>query len=218
MLREARKRVGDVVAEKEILAIVEASQTLQTYEIRSPLAGTVLSRDAAPGEVVDDAAIYTVADLGTVWVELLLKPADAARIRRDQPVELVGGQGLRAKSTIGHVAPTAASEGQGVVARAVLENRDGNWRPGLFVTADILISEVEVPIAVRTSALQTFRDWDVVFLNDGDVYQAMPIEVGRRDGDHVEILDGVKPGQRYAAGGSFVVKADIEKSGASHDH
>jgi membrane fusion protein, heavy metal efflux system len=218
VVREARKRIGDAVAKNELLAIVEASQTLQAYEVRSPTAGTVLSRHASPGEVTGEGPIYTVGDLSTVWVDLLLKPFDADRVRRGQPVELATGQGAEARSTIDYVAPTVSSEGQAVVARVILDNADASWRPGLFVTADIVVEETEVAVAVESSALQTFRDGDVVFLNEGDVYQAMPVELGRREGDRVEVTEGIEAGQRYAAKGSFLIKADIEKSGATHDH
>jgi cobalt-zinc-cadmium efflux system membrane fusion protein len=86
------------------------------------------------------------------------------------------------------------------------------------VTGEILVEEAAVPVAVKRSALQTFRDWNVVFLNDGPVFQVAPVELGREDADFAEITDGVKPGDRYAAENSFVVKADVGKSGATHDH
>ena len=217
-VREVRKAVGDRVAAGERLAVVEASQTLRRYDLRSPVAGTVLSRDVAEGEVVADRVLYTVADLSTLWVELLLKPADAAHVRAGQPVRIRSGEDLVAVGEVELVSPTASAQAQTVVARAVISNESGAWRPGLMAEAEIVVDEVEVPIAVRPSALQTFRDWDVVFLNDGAVFQAMPVELGRRDEDWVEALEGVPAGQRYAATGSFVVKADVEKSGATHDH
>jgi cobalt-zinc-cadmium efflux system membrane fusion protein len=86
------------------------------------------------------------------------------------------------------------------------------------VTATIVVDEAEVPLSVAATALQTYRDWDVVFLNDGSVFQAMPVELGRHDQNRVEITAGLTAGQRYAAENSFIVKADVGKSGASHDH
>jgi membrane fusion protein, heavy metal efflux system len=71
---------------------------------------------------------------------------------------------------------------------------------------------------VPLGALQRFRDWDVVFVNEGGIYQAIPVKLGRRDGTHVEVLDGLHAGARMVIGNSYLVKADIEKSGASHDH
>ena len=80
------------------------------------------------------------------------------------------------------------------------------------------MEEAEVPVAVRASALQTFRDWTVVFVRKGDLLEIAPLELGRRDGERVEVLSGLEPGQAYVSEGSFVIKADILKSGATHDH
>jgi cobalt-zinc-cadmium efflux system membrane fusion protein len=77
---------------------------------------------------------------------------------------------------------------------------------------------VEAEVAVKASALQTFRDWDVVFLRMGDLFEAVPVEIGRRDLEWVEILSGLPLGAAYAGDNSFIIKADVMKSGATHDH
>jgi cobalt-zinc-cadmium efflux system membrane fusion protein len=105
-----------------------------------------------------------------------------------------------------------------LLARVVLPNPAGEWRPGLFVTGEILLEVVEVPLAVKASAVQTFRDWTVVFVNEGDFYEPLVIEPGHSDGEWVEIITGMKPGLRYVTDNSFIIKADILKTGASHDH
>ena len=105
-----------------------------------------------------------------------------------------------------------------MLARVELPNPDGAWRPGLFVTGDVIVEEGEVPVAVKAEALQTYRDWTVVFVREGDVFEVRPVELGRRDQTSVEILSGVESGQQYAASNSFVVKAELGKAGASHDH
>ena len=66
--------------------------------------------------------------------------------------------------------------------------------------------------------VQRVRDWDVVFVAAGDVFEAQPVELGRRDARVVEIVSGLAPGQAYVAAGSFALKAEAGKSGASHDH
>ena len=92
------------------------------------------------------------------------------------------------------------------------------WHAGLFVKAEITLSEATVPVAVKASALQTLFDFTVVFSQHGDLYQARPLELGRRSGAYVEVLKGLKAGERYVTENSFLIKADIGKSGASHDH
>jgi cobalt-zinc-cadmium efflux system membrane fusion protein len=88
----------------------------------------------------------------------------------------------------------------------------------MFVTASVEVGASEAPVAVRLGALQRVRDWDAVFVADGNVFEAWPVEIGRRDATHVEIVAGLAPGQAYAAEGSFILKAEAGKSGASHDH
>ena len=97
-------------------------------------------------------------------------------------------------------------------------NADANFRPGQFVRASITVDEYDVPLAVRPSALQKFRDFDVVFARVGDDYEVRMLELGRSDAQYVEVLAGLRPGEVYVTENSYLIKADIEKSGASHDH
>jgi membrane fusion protein, heavy metal efflux system len=88
----------------------------------------------------------------------------------------------------------------------------------LFVTVRLVREETTIPLAVSTDAIQTFRDWQVVFVKYGDWFEARPLELGRSDGKWVEVLSGLKAGDQYAAANSFAVKAEIGKLGATHDH
>jgi membrane fusion protein, heavy metal efflux system len=96
--------------------------------------------------------------------------------------------------------------------------RGRKGRPGLYVTVRLLRNSETVPVAVRTEGIQTFRDWQVVFVRYGDWFEGRPLELGRSDGEYVEVLDGLKAGDEYAAANSFAVKAEIGKLGATHDH
>jgi cobalt-zinc-cadmium efflux system membrane fusion protein len=100
----------------------------------------------------------------------------------------------------------------------LLPNPDGRWRPGLYVTAEVEVATVDVPVAVSASAVQRLRDRDVVFVSEGDLVEAQPVELGRRDADRVELRAGLAAGQRYVAEGSFLLKAEVGKAGASHEH
>ncbi len=100
----------------------------------------------------------------------------------------------------------------------MLGNSDGSWVPGTYVTAQVQVAEHAVPIAVRRSALQSFRDFTVVYAQMGDEYEVRMLELGRQAGEWAEVLGGLEPGTRYVTENSYVLKADIEKSGASHDH
>jgi len=220
VVKEARKRLGDPVERNEVVAVVESNESLQRYEVPSSIDGTIIRKDVTPGEVAGEGGvIYTVADLSTVWVDLNVYHKDFLQLRVGQPVTVERDEGVgHGEGTIVYLSPIGAENTQTLLARVELPNADRTWHPGRFATGDIVVEKVTVPLAVRTSALQTFRDWDVVFLNAGAVFQAMPVALGQRDDTWAEVLEGLQAGQRYAAEGSFVIKADIGKSGAIHEH
>ena len=144
---------------------------------------------------------------------------DAVRVRPGQAVQIRGLEGERSQgSTIRDFLPLAEVQTQAVTARAGLPNPGGFWRPGMAVRGLVTVDSRTVPIAVRTEAIQQFRDFRVVFAKVGDTYEVRMLELGREGPEWTEVLGGLKPGTVYAAKNSYVIKADVEKSGASHDH
>lgn len=220
IVKKITKRLGESVGKDEVVAVVESNESLQLYEVKSSLAGTVIGKDVRQGEFVKEGeVIYTVADLGAVWVDLNVNRKDFDKLKVGEAVTIFTGEGLtNATATVSYISPFGAEDTQTMLARVELPNPTGAWRPGLFVTGEIVVEEVEVPLAVKTSALQTFRDWEVVFMQDANLFEIAILELGRRDGEWAEVLSGLNPGQKYATENSFIIKADILKSGASHDH
>jgi cobalt-zinc-cadmium efflux system membrane fusion protein len=220
IVRSVHKRLGDLVKRGDLLAVIESNESLQPFEVRAPIAGTVTAKDVTPGELAsNERAIFEIADLGTVWVDLDVYRRDFGRLRAGQRVRVDAGDGSPlAESTLAYLSPIGSANTQTLLARTVLANSDRSWRPGLFVTAEVEVGASDVPVSVAVEALQRVRDGDVVFLADGNVFEAQPVELGRRDAQHVEITSGLVAGQRYVATGSFILKAEAGKSGAAHEH
>jgi len=220
VVRSVHKRLGDAVARGDLLAVIESNESLHHFELRAQLAGTVIEKDVSPGEFVStERELYQIADLASVWVDLDVYRRDFGRLRVGQPARIDGGDGAPpVETTLSYLSPIGSANTQTSLARAVLPNPDRSWRPGLFVTAEVEVGASPVPVAVAVDAIQRLRDWDVVFLEADGVFEAQPVELGRRDATHVEIVSGLAPGQRYVAAGSFVLKAEAGKSGATHDH
>jgi cobalt-zinc-cadmium efflux system membrane fusion protein len=212
------RTVGDQVRKGDTLAEVENSSSLQTYSVRAPISGTVLERRTNAGDVAASDPLFVIGDIGSAQAELHVFPKDAGRIKPGQSVtvQLAGGD-LVAQGKIDSFLPIAEAGTQALIARVVLP-RDASFRPGMRVTASVDTSETQVPLAVRESGLQRFRDFTVVFAKYGETYEVRMLELGRKDGDFVEVLGGIDPGENYVTANSFLIKADIEKSGASHDH
>lgn len=220
VVHEARKAIGDTVAAGEVLALVETNQSLATIEVKAPIAGVIVDRGVFAGETVaDGATLYLIADLSDVWIDLNVPKRNHGRAKVGQAVVIEAEDGgAAAQGTIAWIAPTGSAEAQTLTARVVLPNPDHRWHAGLFVKAEIALAEATVPVAVRESALQTLFAFTVVFSQHGDLYQARPLELGRRGGGYVEVLKGLAAGEAYVVENSFLIKADIGKSGASHDH
>jgi len=212
------KDIGDTVTKGERLASIEANDSLRRYAVTSPIAGVVTERMVEPGEMAGNEPLMTVADYDEVWAELQVFPGHARRVQVGQPVVVSASADQQTKAAIDYRAPKAFGDGQSTVARAVLANPKGRWTPGHFVQGTVQVTEREVPVVVERRALQTFRDWDVVFIREGETYQVRPLELGAGDGEFVEVVSGLKPGERYVVDNSYLIKADIEKSGAVHGH
>ncbi|MBM4247338.1 MAG: HlyD family efflux transporter periplasmic adaptor subunit, partial [Deltaproteobacteria bacterium] len=220
IVREARKRIGDPVAQGEVMAVVQSNQSLQTYEIRSELAGTVIEKHVTPGEFAAEGDhLYTVANLDTVWVDLDVYRADFRRVAVGQPVLLDAGEGVaKAEARIDYISPFGSANTQTMLARVILPNAGLAWRPGFFVAGEVVLERTEVPVGVHAAAVQTIDGASVVFVQDGGAYEARPVVLGRRDEAFVEVRSGLEPGERYVARNSFVLKADVGKAGAQHEH
>ena len=205
------------------LAAVGAAATsggLNRFELRAPFAGTVVEKHLSLGEAVkEDASIFTISDLSTVWAEFAVAPQDLGAVRVGQRV-IVSSTAFASSSegTISYVGSLLGEQTRTAKARVTLSNPNAAWRPGLFVTVAVLREDQEVPLAVSAQAVQTVEDKPSVFVVVPGGFATRAVKVGRSDGKTVEILDGLKPGEKYAATNSFVLKSELGKDSAAHGH
>ena len=219
-IRGLRANVGDQVRAGQPLATIESNLSLTRYTVTAPISGVVLVRSASVGAVANEGTpLFEIADLSSLWVDLHIFGADAQHIQPGVPVTVTRmSDGASADTVLERVLPGTATASQSTVARATIANADGLWRPGSAVKARITVEQQPAKLAVPLAALQNFRGQDVVFIRSGDTYEVRPVELGKRDGQQVEVLSGIKKGDPIVVEQSYLVKADIEKSGASHDH
>lgn len=220
VLQEAE--IAEQSARQKLAALGAAAATgdLTRYEVRAPIDGVITDKQIAVGAVVqEDANIFVVSDLSTVWVEMNVYAKDLNTVKVGQPARVEATAfAAQAQGRVSYVGALVGAQTRVATARLVLPNPQGLWRPGLAVKVELRAGEVSVPLAVAADAVQSLNDWTVVFLHHDDQFEAQPVELGRSDGQWVEVLAGLEPGTRYAARNSYLIKADIGKSGASHDH
>lgn len=219
IVRSVQVNLGDSVEKGQVLAVVESNESLQNYNVTAPINGTILDRNTNLGDVAGGESLFTIADLSNVWAKFHIFPKDADMITAEQGVRVhTLDEGKEDKATISMLFPTADALSQTLVAIAPLDNEAGIWRPGMTVEGDVTVSQKQVLLAVRESALQTIDDQTVIFVKEGNRYEMNPVKTGISDGTYIEIISGMNAGQSYVSEGSFIVKADILKSGAAHEH
>ena len=210
--------VNDMVRKGQTLARVESSSSLQSYSVTAPVSGTILERNTNAGDVAGDQSLFTIADLNQLEARLHVFPKDAGKVKTGQSVRMgVAGSDLEYTSEITRFLPISGGNTQTRIAVAPVPV-EAAMTPGMRVMASVVTGESEVPLAVRESGLQSFRDFTVVYAKVGETYEVRMLDLGESDGEFIEVLGGLDPGTEYVSGNSFLIKADIEKSGASHDH
>lgn len=219
IVRSVKANLGEDVKKGQVLAVVESNESLKNYNVTAPIDGTILARNTNLGDVANGEPLFTIADLSTVWAKFHIFPKDADMVAAQQSVRVhTLDESKEAKATIAMLFPTADALSQTLIAVAPLTNENGMWRPGTTVEGDVSVSQKQVSLAVRESALQTMEDQTVVFVKDGNNYEMKPVKTGVSDGRYIEITSGLSAGQSYVSEGSFIIKADILKSGAEHEH
>jgi multidrug efflux pump subunit AcrA (membrane-fusion protein) len=197
---------------------------LGVYEVKAPFDGIIVQKHITHGESLDASSeIFTVADTSSVWVDLTVYAKDLSAVKKGQDVILsVDHSGAQARGTIEMVTPFVDSETRAATARLVLDNRDGRWVPGSFVTGFVSTTDTNLPVVVPLDAVQHVAGKSVVFVEDEHGFEPVAVTLGRVDRVHVEIVSGLDAGTRYVAEGAFQLKSSLVTqdldSHAGHGH
>lgn len=216
MIQTIVPTLGDSVEAGQVIATIEANESLRSYEIRAPIAGIVIEKHANPGELAGSASLMTIANYNNIWVDLTVFPGEARRIRPGLAVT-INMDGLEADSTISYLNPTE-NESPAVIARIPLSNPELVWTPGLLVEGHVQVASVQADVVIDNNALQTFEEKSIVFVKEGERYEPREVGLGLTDGRNSEVLFGLSSGEIYVTENSYLLKADLEKDGVEHDH
>lgn len=215
LIKSVEHSIGNKVQQGDILARVESNESLKTYSIDAPIDGTIIQRHANKGEVTQDQILFSIANFDTLWAELRIYPTRNALITQGQPV-FIEVNGKRVEANIEHIVP--APDKPYLVARAKINNAQLGLSPGMFIGAEIIVNQIPVALAVEKTSIQTLEARKGVFVKTGNQYQFTPLVLGRMDKHFIEVISGLTQGQNYISENSYLMKADIEKSEAEHDH
>ena len=219
IVRAVPVKLGQAVKKGDVLARLESNESLRDYTITAPISGVILERNTNVGDVADSETLFMIADFSTVWAKFHIFPKDAGYIQENQVVRVhTFDHEMETKASIDLFLPTADASSQTHIAIVELDNTEGRWRPGLTVDGHVAVSQTRGSVIVPKTAVQTMEEQTVVFVVQGNSYEMRSIKIGQSDGHNIEVLGGLKAGEHYVSEGSFIIKADIMKSGAAHEH
>lgn len=197
----------------------ENDPDLRLYDIRSPMNGVITSRHITTGEYVENTTtIFQIADLSVIWIDIGIYPKDLLRVKKGQLVDILFPDGKTASAKIIYLSPIIQDETITAQAIAELKNPDENWRPGSFVKVNIATEKMYVPILVPKDAVQEIDGKEFIFVKVPEGFEKRQVQLGVSNGTSVEVLSGLKQGEEYAASKTFLLKADLNKKEAEHEH
>jgi cobalt-zinc-cadmium efflux system membrane fusion protein len=185
--------------------------------VRSPIGGIITEKHAIVGELSDPSkSLYTVADLSSVWVQVDINEKDLARVHKGQPAILTVGAfpDLKLKGRITYIADLLDETTRTVKARIEVANPGRKLKPEMFATVELALSADSPPVlAIPEDTLQDLDGKKVLFVmaENGTEFEARRVETGRMAGGAVEIISGLKEGERYAVKGGFILKSELKK-------
>jgi cobalt-zinc-cadmium efflux system membrane fusion protein len=195
----------------QIQALEAAGAVSATATIASPITGLVTDRQIGPGQVVqagDSTALFTVADLSTVWLLCAVRDMDAAAIAPGQLIYL-HVQSLPERdyrATVQSVGAEVDAVTHRVVIRATVPNTDGRLKPAMFTTSEIVTSADSRAPAVPPAAIVREGDQAHVWVVRPDgVLQERAIQTGRSNGASIEVRQGLAAGERIVISGSLFI-------------
>ena len=216
------------MSQEAVDALAKTGEISPTYIIRAPLAGRVIEREATLGELVgpDKERLMILANLSPIWVLADVPEAKLGQITvgSKAAISVPAVSGETFEGTIAYVAPELDPTTRTARVRVEVANEDAKLLPGMFATAEIAAgagSEAEPVVAVAEEAVQNVEGEPAVFVpveGEPNTFAKRAVGVGRPIGGMVPVFAGLKDGERYVSSGSFVLKAELGKAGAAHEH
>jgi multidrug efflux pump subunit AcrA (membrane-fusion protein) len=212
LLESAKRRLRYWdIPEAEIRRILETGEVRRTLTLHAPVSGIVMEKGVVQGQAFRPGTnLYMIADLSTVWVNAEVFEADAALVREGMPAEIrvAALPGRVFTGRVEYVYPTVGERTRSMKARISLPNPRAELKPGMYATVTFA-ADLDEALAVPASAVLHTGERAVAFVDMGSG-RLMPHELtlGMRGEDHVQVLDGLDPGQRVVTSAQFLLDSE----------
>jgi cobalt-zinc-cadmium efflux system membrane fusion protein len=218
LIKKSYIQVGQTVKKGQKLFTIESNESLKNYDVLAPISGVILARSGGDGEQTNNRVLASITNTSLLMSEMAVFPSERHLVKIGAKVTMkIKGSEIPITAVVYQI-DSRIQPNQSIIVRADVTSADLSLVAGSFLSGEIEIAEHQVQLAVKRAGLQAFRDFTVVFVKIGNEYEVRMLELGRVAGEWVEVLGGLKPGSEYVSLNSYIIKADIEKTGATHDH
>ncbi len=214
--RQRLKLLG--VKDNQIAGLERAGHPNIKLPIYTPLSGVVIEKIVQEGQYVNMGdPLFSVADLSTVWVEVEVYENEFAFVKMGQRVEIVSQSypGKTFSGCVSFIYPFLDPKTRTVKVRVDLPNPGLKLKPDMFVNAQIKAPLGNALVVPVTALMDTGKRQVVWVESQPGMFEPRDVQVGARSGDKVQILSGLKQGDKVAASGGYLIDSESQLSAGS---
>ena len=209
--------INDPVKAGEVLALVQTPELVgKALEIKAPIDGIITERNQGVGELVEKTgAIYVISDPTDLWVLAEIKERDLAAVKvgQDASFTVLAYPENIFKGKVVRLGNKVEDQSRTVEARIEVNNADGRLKPGMFADVEIVTTVTKDVLVISDKALQSVEDGQIVFVALGEgKFEKRVVKLGMEQHGRVQVLEGVKAGEKVVTDGSFILKSEMLKS------
>jgi len=212
-----RLRLWDVT-DTQIAALEHRGKAEPMLTIYAPSSGIIMKREALPGKYVEPGTIlYEIADLSMVWISADIYEPEVAVIKVGQPgsITFAAYPEETFSGKVSYVYPTLNTEARTVRVRLELQNPELKLKPGMYGNVTLQTDAVRALVVPKEAVLETGLR-QLVFMDRGQGrYEPASVKLGRRSQDSVEVMEGLKEGDRIVTSANFLLDAESKLASAS---
>jgi membrane fusion protein, copper/silver efflux system len=217
--RQRLKLLG--VTDEQIAGLERAGQPTIRLAVSTPLSGVVIEKLVQEGQYVNVGdALFNIADLSTVWVEVEVYENEFPLIKLGQQVE-ISSQSYPGRTFTGRIAfiyPFLDPKTRTVKVRVVIPNQGLKLKPDMYVTARIKVPLGTAVVVPATALIDTGSRQVVWVESSPGMFEPREVKIGERTGDQVQLLSGLKPGEKVAVSGGYLIDSEAQLKGGGGGH
>jgi len=210
-----RLRLWDI-SENQIKQIEQTGKTVRTLTLYSPVSGFVTQKMAVLGmKVMPGEKLFDIADLSTLWIIADIYEYELPFVKVGQPARITLSYfpGKELSSKIDYIYPTISADTRTAKIRLTLPNPKGQLKPQMFTNVEIRISLGKRLVIPESAVIDTGTS-QIVYVDKGEgAFEPREVELGIRADGAVEVLRGIKAGEKVASSANFLIDSEAQLKG-----